>query len=46
MVLKHTAENEICLGDDAARVLLRLQIWLLHRFHLLLLGFGLELKQQ
>lgn len=29
------------LGDDTARVLLRLQIWLLHWFHLLLLGFGL-----
>lgn len=34
------------LGDDTARVLLRLQIWLLHWFHLLLLGFGLKLKQQ
>lgn len=33
------------LGDDAACVLLRLQIWLLDRFHFLLLfGFGLESK--
>lgn len=44
MVLKREAEGGVCLGDDAACVLLRLQIRLLHRLHLLLLGFGL--KQQ
>lgn len=48
MVLKHEAEGGICegLGHNAARVLLRLQIWLLHWFHFLLLGLGLQLKQQ
>lgn len=35
-----------CLGDCTARVLLRLQIWLLHWFHFLLLGFGLNFKHK
>lgn len=32
------------LGEDAACVLLRLQVRFLHWLHLLLLGFGLHIK--
>lgn len=44
--MKHEAENAMneSLGDDAACVRLRLQVRLLHGFHLLLLGFGLHVK--
>lgn len=34
-----------CLGNAAARVLLRIQIWFLDRFHFRLLEFSLEVKE-